>query len=528
MNDLNEFIYNLHYETDRAKPIEWEADWADAPLPYKLYRRLPVFPLSAEVPLTLAARPASPAADLRTIGHFLWYVYGMAQVTESGKAPEGSPEAEQTMKMYRRVVASGGALYPNELYLYLKCDGLPAGVYHYDAAHHRLVQLREGDFDTYLGAALGDRCRVSDCFGVLFVSTMFWKNFFKYHNFSYRLQGLDTGVVLGQLTEVGKRFGYSTAVGFQFLDRAVNHLLGLSERQESVYAVIPLSMKPARSWFDAGRPADREVSVSALCRELEELHYDHYVRTKRVAEYPDLIRMNEASRQETAGSFRRMIAENHDPPDEDVGLLLPAVKRLSYDLASVSRKRYSPESDFTLRSISQSELGALFQEASQSFVYVNDLDAAQEESAPRVCLYACLYGIEDLEDGAYRYESDRHSLTPIRKGDHRFRLQMGMSIHNVNLFQVPISAHVGGDAEHLRQVWGFRGYRIQQMEAGMLTQRLLLAAAAHHMGGRPLLGFDVKNADDLYCMPMNRQTSLIQIPVGPLRLRPRLEGSLHH
>jgi SagB-type dehydrogenase family enzyme len=528
MYDLNEFIYNLHYETDKAKPIEWEADWADAPLPYKLYRRLPTFPLSAEVPLTLAARPPSPTADLHAIGHFLWYVYGIAQVTESGSAPEWSPEAAQTMKMYRRVVASGGALYPNELYLYLKCDGLPAGVYHYDAAHHRLVQLREGDFDDYLGTALGDRCRVSDCFGVLFVSTMFWKNFFKYHNFSYRLQGLDTGVVLGQATEVAKRFGYSTAVGFQFLDQAVNHLLGLLERQESVYAVIPLSMKPDSSWFDAGKTADREVSASALCRELEELHYEHYMRTKKVAEYPELIRMNEASRHETTASFRRMIADNQDASHEDVGVFLPSVNRLSYDLASVSRKRYSPESDFTLSLLSRSELAALFQEASQSFVYANDLDAAQEGAASRVSLYACLYGIEDIEDGAYRYESDRHSLTPIRKGDHRFRLQMGMSLHNVNLFQVPISVHVAGDAKHLRQVWGFRGYRIQQMEAGMLTQRLLLAAAALGMGGRPLLGFDVKNADDLYRLPLNRQTSLIQIPVGPLRHRSRLEGSLHH
>ena len=72
---------------------------------------------------------------------------------------------------------------------------------------------------------------------------MFWKNFFKYNNFAYRLQGLDAGVLMGQLLEVAKRFGLASGVYFQFLDSAINHLLGLSELEESVYSVIPLSVR---------------------------------------------------------------------------------------------------------------------------------------------------------------------------------------------------------------------------------------------------------------------------------------------
>ena len=128
------------------------------------------------------------------------------------------------MQSYRRFAPSGGALYPNELYVYLKIEDLPAGVYHYDVAHHRLVLLREGNFDSYIARALGNRCDISACFGTVFVSTMFWKNFFKYNNFSYRLQGLDAGVLIGQLLEVAKRFGFASGVYFQFLDRAINHL----------------------------------------------------------------------------------------------------------------------------------------------------------------------------------------------------------------------------------------------------------------------------------------------------------------
>jgi nitroreductase len=101
-----------------------------------------------------------------------------------------------------------------------------------------------------------------------------------------------------------------------------------------------------------------------------------------------------------------------------------------------------------------------------------------------------------------------------------------MSLGNINLFQVPLCFHVAGNLDHLQSQLGYRGYRIQQMEAGMLVQRLLLAAIAAGMGGRPLLGFDVATSDEIHSLAPHGQTSLIQIPVGHYRGRPRLEGSL--
>jgi len=61
----------------------------------------------------------------------------------------------------------------------------------------------------------------------------------------------------------------------------------------------------------------------------------------------------------------------------------------------------------------------------------------------------------------------------------------------------------------------------------MLVQRLLLAATAIGMGGRPLLGFDANSCDELYKLAPQGKTSLIQIPVGPYRYLPRLEGGLY-
>jgi SagB-type dehydrogenase family enzyme len=520
---LDEFLHNLHFDIDKASIANWEVDWEDKPLPYKLYRGLPVVPLSLEVPLTLEGLKQPLMPDLRQIGHFLWYVYGLTQFSQSVFRLDSTDHSD-VMQSYRRFAPSGGALYPNELYVYLKIEDLPIGVYHYDVAHHRLVLLREGNFDSYIARALGNRCDISACFGTVFVSTMFWKNFFKYNNFSYRLQGLDAGVLMGQLLEVSKRFGFQTGVYFQFLDRAMNHLLGLSEREETVYSVIPLSVEPT-IWSAKGSERDRIVSAAELCRELTQIQPNHYVRSQRVKEYPMLTRLNEASMLDSTTLFPLIEAkENGNGEGQEVAL--PYAERLSYDLGSVCRKRFSPDMDFILGKVSQLELANLLHEATESFLYRNDLVDAHQKIAPRVTLNVCLYNVEGIPNGAYQYDSTSHVLHQVDLGDHRLLLQSGMSLNNVNLLQVPLCIHVTGVKDYYKNALGYRGYRIQQMEAGMLVQRLLLLAAASGMGGHPLLGYDSNLCDELYKMDTQGKTSLIQIPIGPYRHRPWLMGGL--
>nr|WP_263326854.1 SagB family peptide dehydrogenase [Neobacillus sp. Marseille-Q6967] len=519
---LDEFLHNLHFDIEKASIPNWEVDWEDGPLAYKLYRGLPVVPLSLEVPLTLEGPKQPSTPNLCEIGHFLWYVYGLTQFSQS---VFNSDSPEDLMLSSRRFAPSGGALYPNELYVYLKIDDLPVGVYHYDVAHHRLVLLREGNFDSYVARALGHRCDVSSCFGAVFVSTMFWKNFFKYNNFAYRLQGLDAGVLMGQLLEAAKQFGFETGVYFQFLDRALNHLLGLSEKEESVYAVIPLTVE-ATIWTTSGCENDRMVSSAELCKELTAIQPHHYVRSKRVKEYAMLTKLNEVSMLDSTSAFVWAEAKQNENGNGPV-VALPHMEQARYDFASVCRNRFSPAMDFVLGKVNLQVLANLLQEATDSFLYRNDLQAAHLSNEPRVSLNVCLYHVEGIPSGAYQYERTSHALRQIQPGDHRILLQSGMSLDNVNLLQVPICMHVIGDKDFYKNSLGYRGYRIQQMEAGMLVQRLLLAATAIGMGGHPLLGYDVNLCDEIYKMDSLRKTSLIQIPIGPYRHRPWIMGGIY-
>lgn len=518
-------MHQLQYDTDKVKPPDWEADWSDAPLPYKLYRRLPAFPLSAEVPLTLEGEREPCTPSLQELGHFLWFTFGLTQLSQSVFGPDAGEAWGSTLQQCRRFVPSGGGLYPSELYIYLKLEELPYGVYHYDAAHHRLILLREGQFDEYVSEALGNRCDISACFGVAMVTTMFWKNYFKYSNFSYRLQGLDAGLLLGQLLEVAKRFGMETGVYFQFLDRAVNHLLGLNEKEESTYAVIPLSSSSGIDWFRKEGEDQKPITAQDLIQKLAVVEHEHYVSSAKILEYPKLIHINEASMLECTQAFQQMPKEIE--AYEQASLYrLPAASRKPYPFAAACHKRYSPENDYELRAVNQPNLSTLLQEATTSYHYRNDLDGEHPKPASRVSLYGCLFGVDGVPNGAYHHVDSANALRMIRPGDHRHRLQEAMSFHNVNLFQVPLCFHVVGDFSHHFAELGYRGYRIQQMEAGMLVQRLLLAAAAGQMGGRPLLGFDANLINHIYDLKSHGLTSLIQIPVGHCRTPSRLEGSL--
>ncbi|MBU7592698.1 SagB family peptide dehydrogenase [Metabacillus halosaccharovorans] len=519
--NLDEFLHNLHFDVDKASIPNWEVDWEDGPLAYKLYYDLPKIPLSLDIPLTLEGQDAPEKPDFRKIGHFLWYVYGMTQFSQSVFPMDSTESKLNVMQSYRRFAPSGGGLYPNELYVYLKIDNLPEGIYHFDPSHHRLVLLREGNFDNYLARSLGYRCDLTSCFGTVFISTMFWKNFFKYNNFAYRLQGLDTGVLMGQLLEVAKRFGFASGVYYQYLDRAINHLLGLAEQEESVYAVIPLSVEPT-IW--SGNRHGVNVIATELVREITPINHKHYVKSKRIKEFPMLLKMNEASMLDSTPF--RWSEEKENRTVEGKVVPLPLVKRLSYDFKSTCQKRMSPDMDFILGKVSLNQLAHLLNEATASFYYRNDVDEIHQNET-RVSIFACLYNIEGILNGAYFYDNSAHALRLVNSGDHRLILQSGMSLANVNLLQVPITIHVVGNKYYEKDSLGYRGYRIQQMEAGMLVQRLLLAASALDMGGHPLLGFDANLSDQIYNLGPLGKTSFIQIPIGPFRQRPWLMGRLH-
>lgn len=163
---------------------------------------------------------------------------------------------------------------------------------------------------------------------------------FKYNNFSYRLQGLDSGVLIGQLLECAKQFGYKNGIYFQFLDRAINHLLGLTEGEESVYAVIPLSTEPNIDWFHDDYRKNKTVTSHDLLQQIPPLAHEHFIRSKHVEGYPMITKINEASMIESTEHFQTLAHEEYYQHHAHT-VQLPKVERLSYNFLQLCKERYS-------------------------------------------------------------------------------------------------------------------------------------------------------------------------------------------
>jgi SagB-type dehydrogenase family enzyme len=298
-----------------------------------------------------------------------------------------------------------------------------------------------------------------------------------------------------------------------------------------VYAVIPLSADAGSTWFVAD-PDGKEVHhASKLRLELPAIRHEQLMRSRNIKDYSMLVKMNEASMLESMEMFKNLgMMGRGDSEHGDSGIravYLPHADRIAYDLALTVRKRYSPETEFVMGRVTGQELAGLLYEATASFFYRNDLLGPHENPEARVSLYVCLNQVEGVPDGAYRYDPVSHALRSILPGNHWFRLQQAMQLNNMNLSQIPFCFHVVGDIHFLKQQLGPRGYRILQMEAGMLVQRLSLAASALGLGGRPLLGFNARDCDEIYGLDRQGKTCLIQLPIGSYRHRPSLEGGLH-
>jgi hypothetical protein len=228
-----------------APPDPSEVNWKDKPLAFKLYRNCEQIPFGHEEARTKALPPVRVPTVLglsrEEIGQMLVEIYGLTRQSHSVPIyhpmlkfiPRGETDGSSFYTSLLRPVPSGGALFPCELYL-LVSDGstrrdsasqplgaphgeehhLPAGIYHYDAAHHALDILAQGDFTALLQSALAHPGDTPPAYTLL-LSSFFWKDGFKYGAFSYRLQGLDIGTVISQSEIITHHAGLSTTIHYR-------------------------------------------------------------------------------------------------------------------------------------------------------------------------------------------------------------------------------------------------------------------------------------------------------------------------
>src|SRR5438128_5649205 len=220
-------------------------DWANQPLPFKIYPTLERLRLPGEVrPSGIAALSAiaksipaktNATPDLEMVAQLL---YLSAGITRHRKYPGG--------EIYFRAAACTGALY--EVELYLVCGDLPnlqAGVYHFAPAEFGLGRLRAGDYRRVLLAASGGEPAFAHAPLIIVCTCTYWRNAWKYQARTYRHFGWDNGTLLANLLAVATALGLPAKVVCGFVDASLNTLLDVDSEREVAFSLVAVGYDPS-------------------------------------------------------------------------------------------------------------------------------------------------------------------------------------------------------------------------------------------------------------------------------------------
>ena len=231
---------------------------AEPPMPHDLHpRRLRTYPgaprvslpgrdFEVDVPLgAVLSRRLSTRAftlapmSLAIVGRLLHTGYGMRGYRRM--------EGEWT---YDRPCPSAGGRYPLELYVAAQAvNGLPDGLYHYDALAHELEQIHLGPVHASIADATLDPELIRDANLVFLISAVFQRTMWKYGQRGYRYVWLEAGHLGQNLYLVATALDLGAVALGGFFDAEVNRVVRLPEggEEEIIYLVTVGQPKAGRA-----------------------------------------------------------------------------------------------------------------------------------------------------------------------------------------------------------------------------------------------------------------------------------------
>jgi len=131
---------------------------------------------------------------------------------------------------------SGGALHPGEAYLLARnVEGIPPGIYHYDAVGHRLQELRRGASREEVQTLLAGQWWFRDAALVAFLTAVFPRTQWKYkYARAYRAVLAEAGHLCQTFCLTGTWLGLAPFCTMALADTRIEKVLGLDGISESV------------------------------------------------------------------------------------------------------------------------------------------------------------------------------------------------------------------------------------------------------------------------------------------------------
>lgn len=458
---------------ERTKHSYWSVrqgghtlDWANQPNPFRYYMDAPVIPLPKypTLPdiLTFTAleqvqhdqKPhTAPPISPEVIGQILYY----SMAISAWKQVRGTE-----FRYSLRVNPSSGNLHPTETYLAVeRASGLADGLYHYRVQEHALEQRRQG-------AAMGAIAStvqipwLAHCPLVILLTSVFWRESWKYRDRAYRYCLLDLGHAALSILCAAKAMGISGTCLGHFPDIPLAELLGIDPLDEGPLMIIPFGPKM--------RPTDNNSIPRSTLGPLQ--GEPNRLSSEKVS-YDLLLGMHQSTLLPLdPGSCPRIPEETTSRKSGGI----PLSRKLPRDLPlrQTARKRRSGLDFDPSASITLGELGVLLAHAASPVPA--DYHGLEEPSS-LIQLYLYAHRVVGLSPGCYRYDSRYHQIELIKKGDQR-QTAVYLSLEQELAGNACVAFSMIADLERAARIFGNRGYRYVHFDAGMIGQALYLGSEA--------------------------------------------------
>src|SRR5260370_393592 len=484
-------------------------DWANRPLPFKIYPKIEPLPLPRDVPQTgVAVLSAISEAVPSSRGDFVPSVQDLARllhfsagITKQRAYPGG--------EIYFRAAACTGALYEIELYVVSgDLPDLDAGVYHFNPADVSLRLLRRGDFRGNLAQATAMEPAVAQAPATIICTGTYWRNAWKYQARTYRHFGWDNGTLLANMLAVSVASGLPAKIVLGFVDAEVNRLLDLDMRREVSLCLVPI-----------GRTSGSSLAAP---REAPALGPETVPLSQHEVEYPAMLEMHDASSLESVEEVNQWRAKpsvllSSAQTGAAVSLRpLPEEDQPKDTTEQVILRRGSTRTFDKAASITLAQLSTILDNATRGL----PADFLEPSGAQLNDLYLIVHSVLGLKPGAYFFGREQNTLELLKEG--KFRVEA----HHLGLEQ-ELSADACADIFFLADLkrilgqYGNRGYRAVQLEAGAIGGRIYLAAYAQHLGATGLTFFD-DDVVNFFSPHAKDKSAIFLVAIGkPLKRKPQ-------
>lgn len=462
----------------RNSPMNRLVNWADQPIPFKLYRDAPTFYLPQDLSLptisldrALDTRPLNPKTNMPTL------LAGICNLTAGLTRVQRQANG---LVFHFRTVASAGALYPTELYVALQnVNGLKDGLYHYCPLEHTLTSLRAGQVFSALTG--------SDPVIRFYLTSIFHRTAWKYGPRAYRYCLLDAGHMAENLLMAARLHGLPAMLDYDFDDDFINDFLCVDPALEGcLVQVHALGCGPDRAVYDTVPPTRDGLAV--------------FSRSAKKSDSPqELLDVHRLCARPASGSLPPIA-----PPRADASGL-PELE-IPTPASAVMLNRKSSR-NFVSREVHPGLLADVL-----GWLCTGMVDD-QWASAIQPGFLASPHS--HLTPGYHLLDQRTRSTSLILPGD---LMQRGAQTYLDQSWLENAALHLlfTADLQALETHAGPRAYRYAHLQAGRLGQRAYLAATANNLGACGVGAFFDHEIQEMLHLPEGSHL-LYLVAIGPVK-----------